>query len=85
MAEDLSQQHAPISDLFPQPATPADWDQYRLSDEQLTFYEENGHVAGAQVLNDDPIDELSESLNVRFTLHPRRTNSTAQSFATGRP
>ena len=39
MAIDLSEQHAPVGDLFPRPCTPAEWEQYRLSDELTRGHE----------------------------------------------
>lgn len=64
MSNDLSLSHEPITDLF----TPANSngngnnDAFRLSDEQLTFYETNGYVAGPQVLNEAQIDALRNEL-----------------------
>ncbi len=38
MYEDLSRYHAPITDLFPAPATDAEWGRYRLTDEQKEMF-----------------------------------------------
>ena len=62
MAIDLSEQHAPVSDLFPQPSTPEEWKLHRLTEEQLAFYEENGYVAGVHVLNDAQMEALHREL-----------------------
>ena len=59
MAEDLSRYHHPITSLF---ATADDWSRYRLSNEQVEFYRENGYVAGIRMLSDDQLDALREEL-----------------------
>src|SRR5215213_8632846 len=62
MAEDLSHYHAPVTRLFPAPATRADWDEYRLTDEQVAFYEEHGYLAGVRVLDDAQVEALRAEL-----------------------
>src|SRR5262245_1300505 len=57
MIEDLSQYDQPVSDLFPK-ADSHSFDQFRLSDEQLEFYRENGYVAGIRLLNAEQIEVL---------------------------
>jgi ectoine hydroxylase-related dioxygenase (phytanoyl-CoA dioxygenase family) len=60
---DLSQQHRLISDLFEWPSKPSDWDQYRLTDEQVAFYKENGYLPGIRMLNDAQINILRDELS----------------------
>ncbi len=62
MIEDLSNFHQPIGKLFPTVAKNEDLLRYRLSDEQLEFYEENGYVAGVRLLDDKQIDILREEV-----------------------
>ena len=62
MTEDLSRYHQPVSDLFPRPVTAADWEEYRLSDEQVAFYKENGYLAGIRMLTDAQLDVLRHEL-----------------------
>ena len=62
MVEDLSTHHALISDVFKKPRTPEEWNQYRLSDEQVEFYRENGYLAGIRLLNDEQIEALRTEL-----------------------
>jgi ectoine hydroxylase-related dioxygenase (phytanoyl-CoA dioxygenase family) len=62
MAADLSTQHSPLGGLFDWPQTPDEWDVYRLSDEQVAFYEENGYLAGVQILTQGQIECLREEL-----------------------
>ena len=46
MVEDLSTYHKLIGELFKRPDTPEEWTEYRLSDEQVKFYRENGYLEG---------------------------------------
>ena len=65
MAADLSLRHAPITDLFPLPAAD-DADRYRLTDEQVAFFHENGYLAGVRMLDDRQIEQLRTELNDLF-------------------
>ena len=58
MVEDLSAYHNLIGNHFKKPGTPKEWNEYRLSDEQVEFYRENGYLAGIRLLNDDQIEVL---------------------------
>jgi hypothetical protein len=46
--KDLSAIHHPISNLFTQPNSAEEWDQYRLSQDQIEFFQENGYLAIAK-------------------------------------
>ena len=65
MAADLSLRHAPITALFPLPAAD-DADRYRLTDEQVAFFHENGYLAGVRMLDDRQIEQLRAELNDLF-------------------
>jgi len=56
--KDLSEIHGQITTMFPWPKTESEWDQYRLSKEQVEFFNENGYLAGIKMLNDEQIDFL---------------------------
>lgn len=62
MHEDLSHYHKPISDFLSLPQTAAEWDRYRLSEEQLAFFHEHGYLAGLQLLDDAQVEWLREEL-----------------------
>lgn len=62
MVKDLSKIHEQIENLFPWPETKSDWDQYRLSKEQVDFFNENGYLPGIKMLNDDQINLLKDEL-----------------------
>jgi ectoine hydroxylase-related dioxygenase (phytanoyl-CoA dioxygenase family) len=59
---DLAQHHTPVSRLFPQPQSPGEWDRYRLSNEQVEFFHEQGYLKGIRVLTDEQIDALRKEL-----------------------
>src|SRR3546814_14267417 len=59
---DLSVHHEPVSDLFKQPSAPGEWEQYRLSDEQVTFFNEFGYLPNIKLLNEPQIDRLNKEL-----------------------
>ncbi len=61
MANDLSQRHEPVGALLGD-ALARDSRQYRLSDEQLTFFQENGYLAGLRILDDRQVEMLRAEL-----------------------
>jgi len=62
MPDDLSEHHGLISNLFSVPSTAEQCARYRLSDEQVEFYRENGYVAGLGMLSDEQVEVLREEL-----------------------
>lgn len=54
--------HELIADLFKWPDSKAGWDQYRLSDEQVAFFKENGYLADVKLLNSTQIESLRNEL-----------------------
>ena len=66
MAADLAQRHEPVSDLVRIPSTPAEWDRYRLSDEQVAFYHENGYLKGVRLLDEEQVERLRTELTDLF-------------------
>jgi ectoine hydroxylase-related dioxygenase (phytanoyl-CoA dioxygenase family) len=62
MTADLSERHKLVISLFKWPATAAEWDQYRLSDDRIEFFNEHGYLAGLRVLNDEQIKVLRGEL-----------------------
>jgi hypothetical protein len=59
MIEDLSLYHHPVGKLFPSLEA---WKHYRLSDEQIEFYGENGYLAGIKMLNEEQLEALRHEL-----------------------
>ena len=67
MQQDLSIYHQPISNLFSLPASVEQWSQYRLTDEQVRFFHENGYLAGVRILDDGQVETLREQLKDLMT------------------
>jgi len=59
---DLSTAHSLVSDLFKRPTEKSEWESYRLSSEQIDFFNENGYLAGIKMLDDDQIGRLRNEL-----------------------
>lgn len=62
MATDLSTLHELVSDVFALPHNASDWDAYRLSDDQVEFFHENGYVSNIPVLSQEQVDVLRSEL-----------------------
>jgi hypothetical protein len=60
--KDLSGIHEPITELFKWPATAAEWEQYKLSQEQIDFFHENGFLAGVKMLEENQIGFLKNEI-----------------------
>ncbi len=65
MATDLSQFHHPVAD-FLDAERASSLERFRLTPEQLQFYNENGYVAGVRVLSDEQCDRLCDQLTELF-------------------
>src|ERR1700733_3633865 len=59
---DLSTVHSLISDFFKIPTTPEEWDQYRLTDEQVAFFKENGYLSNIKLLEEWQVHKLKGEL-----------------------
>lgn len=62
MTADLSREHSPLTDLFPRVATKEDEEKYRLTEEQVAFFHENGYLKGVKVLEPNEVEVLREEL-----------------------
>ena len=60
MFEDLSRLHHPLTNLFPGITDAAR--EFRLTRQQIEFYDDNGYLSGIRVLNDAQISELRAEL-----------------------
>lgn len=69
--KDLSQFHYVLSDFFKTPKTQSEWDKYKLTDEQVDFYKENGYLSGIKLLDDRQIEVLrKEQAEIADPSHP---------------
>lgn len=70
--EDLSLQHQLISDLFPKLSEKEIWEAYKLSDEQVAFFNEYGYLSHIKILEDQQIEALRKDLEeIRDPEHPK--------------
>lgn len=60
--QDLSKRHQLVSDLFSYPQTPEAWEPYRLSDEQVAFFHEQGYLPDIKLLEEWQVAILNEEL-----------------------
>ena len=60
--KDLSSIHHLVNDLFEWPKSKEEWDSYKLSEEQINFFEENGYLAGIPMVNEKQITLLRKDL-----------------------
>lgn len=71
--KDLSHAHSLVSDLFQWPSAKEDWERFKLSDEQVAFFNENGFLAGVKMLDVAQINflrnELSEIADANHPAH----------------
>ena len=69
--KDLSHVHHLISDLFRWPSNTEEWDLYRLSDDEVDFFNENGFLGGIKMLDDRQLDILRDELTqISDPAHP---------------
>lgn len=62
MTQDLSRIHRPISDLFARPIAAHQWNDYRLTSEQVEFYQTNGYLAAVPMLTAPQVEALRREL-----------------------
>lgn len=62
MVKDLSKYHELVSDLFDWPKAARDWDQYRLSEDQVAFFHKNGYLANIKLLDPSQVETLNNEL-----------------------
>jgi ectoine hydroxylase-related dioxygenase (phytanoyl-CoA dioxygenase family) len=61
MVADLSTRHEPVGTLL-EGAPAGDWRQYRISDEQVAFFHEQGYLSGLRLLSDEQVEILRREL-----------------------
>lgn len=68
---DLSTIHKPVSDIFHSPVTKEAWEQYKLSKDQVDFFNENGYLANVKLLDEKQINSIkSEIEDLADVKHP---------------
>jgi ectoine hydroxylase-related dioxygenase (phytanoyl-CoA dioxygenase family) len=65
MAQDLSNEHKPVSDFLKYGKSVEDSAAtFQLSDEQIEFFHENGYVSGMRILSHEQIEQLRKELSL---------------------
>ncbi|WP_215224172.1 phytanoyl-CoA dioxygenase family protein [Echinicola shivajiensis] len=64
ISRDLSYHHELISQLFPKISAQEAWNEYRLSDEQLEFFNEYGYLTNVKILEEHQIQQLRLELAI---------------------
>jgi Phytanoyl-CoA dioxygenase (PhyH) len=71
MSMDLSEAHTPVGQFLQQPDELDEWQKFRLTEQQVAEFNEQGYVAGIQVLDDRQVDILcSELAGLMKSSHP---------------
>jgi len=69
---DLSKHHQLLGDMFPDLSPDEAWEKYKLSNEQVSFFNTYGYLADVKVLEDDQVEKLLLELEeIRDPSHPR--------------
>lgn len=60
--KDLADIHELVSELFNWPTTKEEWEQYRLTKEQVQHFHDFGYVSGIKLLDTDCVEQLRKEL-----------------------
>ncbi|HEX5168971.1 MAG TPA: phytanoyl-CoA dioxygenase family protein [Cyclobacteriaceae bacterium] len=58
---DLAEHHQLVGEMFRE-INKADWEKYKLSNDQIAFFNENGYLANIKVLDDKQVEQLNNEL-----------------------
>ena len=68
---DLSTIHGLVSNFFKWPQSIEEWKQYKLTDEQIDFFHENGYLSNIKLLEEWQVDQLNAELaEIQDPQHP---------------
>src|SRR5688500_9908676 len=59
---DLSQYHELIGDMFPAYSAAEAWEKFKLSEDQINFFTENGYLHNVKIVDESQVDKLNEEL-----------------------
>lgn len=72
LSEDLSEHHQLISDLFPRVAPGEAWQKYKLSDQEISFFNTYGFISNIKILESDQVNRLlSELEDIKDPAHDK--------------
>jgi hypothetical protein len=61
--KDLSTVHELAGNIFKWPSEKEEWEQYKLSRDQIDFFNENGYLSGVKMLESGQIEQLRTELS----------------------
>ena len=86
MIRDLATAHQPVGDLVSIPRSAAEWERYRLSEEQVRFFHENGYLSGVRILDDRQVAAIASETSCRCSIRNIPANRCSTSITrTNRP
>lgn len=62
LQRDFSHHAELISDMFPKMSAREAWEQYKLSDDQIAFFNEYGYLSNVKILEENQVDQLNKEL-----------------------
>ena len=62
LSRDLSNYHELVSDMFSIPKNKEEWEQYKLTDDQIQFFHKNGYVSNIKLLEQNHIEQINKEL-----------------------
>jgi hypothetical protein len=69
--KDLSKIHHLIGDMFHWPKNKSEWDEYRLTEGQVSFFNEYGYLPNVKLLDNWQVDQLNvELVEIQDPKHP---------------
>ncbi len=72
LIKDLSSYQHLVTDMFTLPVNDKQWEKYKLREEQIAFFQENGYLSGIKLLEEDQVEQLNkELLEVMDSNHPK--------------
>jgi ectoine hydroxylase-related dioxygenase (phytanoyl-CoA dioxygenase family) len=70
--DDLADHHHLLTDLFPKLSAEEAWEKYKLSADQISFFEENGYLSNVKILEDNQVQKLRQELDeIKEPNHPK--------------
>ncbi|MBT8305322.1 MAG: phytanoyl-CoA dioxygenase family protein [Maribacter sp.] len=71
VVRDLSEVHGLASDFFEWPQSLEEWEQYKLTEEQVAFFHSNGYLSNIKLLEEWQVDQLNTELDeIQDSKHP---------------
>src|SRR6476646_6897967 len=67
--KDLSTVHELTSGIFQMPKATEEWEQYKLSEDKVAFFNENGYLANVKMLDEKQIEFLKEEVEELADVH----------------